>query len=151
MDESFAEPLVYVGTAPSSEEIPFRAKSFSGIAKPLPLNVMLITKKHMYDYPEPNAYLVRLGHQYGPGEDPDLSLPVDVDLSHLFPGQEIIGFQETTLSGNRAIEDWRLERLDWKGSQGGRTNEYTGHPTETKTVITLTAMDVRTFIVGLRE
>ena len=161
MDESFAEPLVFVGTVPSLIEIPFLAKSFSGLSKSLPLNVMLITKKPLYNHPEPNAYLVRLGHQYAQGEDPDLSLPAEVDLSHLFPGEQIVEFHETTLSGNRAIEDWRMERLYWNASsQESRrhsSNQYTTTTTtkrsteESGTIITLTAMDIRTFIVRLED
>ena len=150
MDESFAEPLVFVGTASSSDEVPFRKKQFSGVTEALPKNVMLITKKPLYD--SPNTYLVRLGHQYGRGEDPDHSRPVDVDLSHLFPGQQLLEFSETTLSGNRAIEDWRMERFDWIGSSvGSHSNNDKEDSKERSTIITLTAMDIRTFIVRLGE
>jgi hypothetical protein len=150
MDASFAEPLVFVGTAPFSQEIPFRTTSFSGLTVPLPKNVMLVTRKPLYDNPERTTFLVRLGHQYGLGEDPDLSLPVQVDLSVLFPGQIISGFSETTLSGNRAVEDWRKERLDWSGSaRGGRSGDAIGSFGNQTTVVTLTALDIRTFVVTL--
>jgi len=152
MDEAFAEPLVFVGTSPFFKEIPFRSESFSGLKEPLPSNVMLITKKHLYNHKEPQTYLIRLGHQYGLGEDPDLSLPVDVDLSILFPDQQIHDFQETTLSGNRAIEDWRRERLYWtKKSQDRNPYEETNRPTDKTTIVTLTAMKIRTFLVRLGE
>lgn len=152
MDASFAEPLVFVGTALSSVDIPFHTTSFSGVKKPLPKNVMLVTKKPLYEHPELNAYLVRLAHQYGVGEDADFSLPVDVDLSILFPRQRILGFRETTLSGNRAVEDWRNERLDWTGSSRGKhSSEHAGRSAKNTTIITLTAMDIRTFVVRLGE
>ena len=167
MDASFAEPLVFVGTAPSSEEIPFRVKSFSGLKKSLPHNIMLITKQLLYDDNDEkeeeqekestttstSTFLVRLGHQYAIGEDIVLSLPVNIDLSIIFPGQSIKDIQETTLSGNRDIEDWRNERFDWTGTGTG-TSTSTGRPkTEQKNddvssesyTITLTPMDIRTF------
>ena len=141
---------MFVGSASSSQDIPIRTKSFSGVTEPLPKNVMLITKKPLYERPEAKSYLVRLGHQYGLGEDPDLSLPVKVDLSILFPGQRIQDFHETTLSGNRAIEDWRRERLDWSGSSEDRqSSDYARRSIENETIITLTPMDIRTFIVNI--
>ena len=152
MDTSFAEPLVFVGTALASVDIPFHTTSFSGVKEPLPKNVMLVTKKLWYEYPEPNTYLVRLAHQYGVGEDFDLSRPVDVDLSILFPGQRILGIRETTLSGNRAVEDWRKERFDWtEASRGRYSGEHIGRSKERTTIITLIAMDIRTFVVRLGE
>lgn len=147
MDESFAEPLVFVGSNPSSEEIPFRTKSFSGVKEPLPNNVMLITKRLLYKT-KTMEYLVRLGHQYGER--------VDVDLSSLFPDEHIEEIRETTLSGNRDLEKWKKERLDWTGS---------GIPKSTKkplrqerdllnhvssTTISLKAMEIRTFIVKVK-
>ena len=157
MDVSFAEPLVFVGTAQSSEEIPFRVKSFSGLKQPLPHNIMLITKQLLYDENEATlTFLVRLGHQYDIGEDAVLSLPVDIDLSILFPNQSIKDVQETTLSGNRNIDDWNKERLDWTST--GRTEIKTKTKTKTSNtqmgdddvssgsyIITMTPMDIRTF------
>ena len=93
------------------------------------------------------SYLIRLGHQYGAGEDPSLSLPVDVDLSDLFPGQEIYEFYETTLSGNRGIEKWKQESLDWTGS----SQDAASATRRGNTVITLKALDIRTFMVTLRK
>ncbi len=146
MDESFAESLVFVGTARSSQEIPFRVTSFSGMKAPFPSNVMLITKKIIYGT---KTYLVRLGHQYGPGEDPDFSHPVDVDLSHLFPGQDILEFQETTLSGNRAIEEWKTTRFHW--TESAKDTKQFSSSTERGTSVTLEALDIRTFLVTIRD
>ncbi len=150
MDESFAEPLVFVGTARSSEEMHFHTKAFSGIATPLPLNVMLITKKPLYD--SPNTYLIRLGHQFARGEDPEYSRPVDLNLSHLFPNNTILEFHETTLSGNRGIEEWKINRLDWtKSAMGCNSCKSATKSKERSTIITMTAMDIKTFIVKLAK
>ena len=131
---------------------------------------MLITKQLLYDDNDEkeeeqekestttstSTFLVRLGHQYAIGEDIVLSLPVNIDLSIIFPGQSIKDIQETTLSGNRDIEDWRNERFDWTGTG---TSTSTGRPkTEQKNddvssesyTITLTPMDIRTFKIQIK-
>mmetsp|Transcript_1685 Transcript_1685/g.1830 ORF Transcript_1685/g.1830 Transcript_1685/m.1830 type:complete len:581 (+) Transcript_1685:456-2198(+) len=156
MDASFAEPLVFVGSSPSSHESPFRVNSFSSIQHPLPKNVMLITKKRLFYNNNQEAastatatsYLVRLGHQYGQGEDPDLSLPVDIDLSLLFPHQVIQEVRETTVSGNRDRAQWEQERLDWAGTKKMTRKENTFQHGK-NIIITLCAMDIRTFIVTM--
>ncbi len=155
MDEAFADPLVFVGSAPSTENVPFRVTSFSGLKQPLPKNVMLITKRLLYDKDADKTYLIRLGHQYGLGEDDELSQPTNVDISALFPGQSVTGILETTLSGNRDIGTWRKERLQWTGKgehDRGAADEITyvsDHGTLSAT-ITLEPMDIRTFKVTLR-
>jgi len=122
---------------------------------------MLITKRLLYnnnnkeEASTTTSYLVRLGHQYGRGEDPDLSLPVDIDLSLLFPRQLIQEVRETTLSGNRDIDQWEKERLDWAGTKMTRNSNMESEDGKENTlkhgknIITLFAMDVRTFIVKM--
>jgi hypothetical protein len=142
MDASFAEPLVFVASAPSSEEIPFLTKSYSGLKEPLPENVMLITKRLLYKE-EATSYLIRLGHQYGES--------VDVDLSILFPHQSIEEIRETTLSGNRDIDDWRKERFDWIPSETRRIARDESFKKAGVHTITLAAMDIRTVIVKVKS
>ena len=142
MDSSFAEPLVFVASTPSSEITPFRTLGFSALKEPLPENVMLITKRLLYKE-EATSYLIRLGHQYGES--------VDVDLSILFPLQAIEEIRETTLSGNRDIHDWRNERFDWIPSEtrtieGDESFKQAGAHT-----ITLAEMDIRTIIVKVKS
>lgn len=141
MDAAFAEPLVFVGTAPSSEEIPFRTKGYSGLKESLPKNVMLITKRLLYQEGA-KSYLVRLGHQYGES--------VEIDLSILFPNQSIEEIRETTLSGNRDIDDWRKERFDWNPSETRETSKNNHFKSERAHTITLTTMDIRTIIVKVK-
>ena len=141
MDRAFSEPLVFVGSADQGTDVPFRADSFALIKTPLPENVMLITFKYLPHEPRV-SYLVRLGHQYATDEDPELSKEVSVDLEGLV-GREIMYCEEKTLSGNRALQRWKVDRLDWRGktipaepqdecSRGNRT-------------ITLKPMQIRTF------
>ena len=142
MDESFADPLVFVASSPSSEEIPLRTKSYSSLKEALPANVMLITKRLLYEEGA-TSFLIRLGHQYGE--------PVLVDLSTLFPHQSIEEISEMTLSGNRNIDDWRKERFDWipyaerKSAKHEASFEAGGD-----TTITLTTLDIRTWIVKVK-
>lgn len=142
MDSSFAEPLVFVASAPFSEKIPFRALGFSGLKEPLPENVMLITKRLLYKE-EASSYLIRLGHQYGES--------VDIDLSILFPHQSIEEIRETTLSGNRDIDDWRKERFDWVPSETRTIERDEFLKQEGAHTITLAKMDIRTIIVKVKS
>ena len=169
MDASFAEPLVFVGTAPSKAHVPLRSTSYSDLIKPLPDNIMLITKRQLLSdnnkhEKEPGftttaSFLIRLGHQYDKGEDPALSLPVDIDLSVLFPGQSITSVEEKTLSGNKNIHAWNKERYNWTSSiktistKERRSNFYHDSGTDEGKnddhFVTLTPMDIRTFIVSV--
>jgi hypothetical protein len=146
MDETFAEPLVFAATASPSEDIPFHAKSFSGLEKSLPKNVMLITKQVLYDEPR-STYLVRLAHQYGVGEHTELSLPVDVSMDALFPGQIITRIQETTLSGNLDIAHWKNRRYKWIEQEKSRHDYFVDAMVNT---VKLQPMDIRTFKVTVK-
>jgi len=143
MDESFADPLVFVASSPSSEEIPFVTKRFSGLTEALPDNVMLITKKLLHDEGTTPSYLIRLGHQYGE--------PVQIDLSTLFPSESIKEVREMTLSGNRDVDDWKKERFDWIPSQrrNSAKHEESFTPGEDAT-IELATLDIRTFVVKVQ-
>ena len=158
MDEAFAEPLVFVASARPTDKIPFRTTSFSGLSTALPKNVMLITKRLLYDdEASSGTYLIRLGHQYGINEDPKLSQPVVVDLKSLFPGQTIQTIQETTLSGNVDISTWHNKRLDWTSANSGGGSSIRSEETKSQkeevggTSITLDPMDIRTFMVAVSK
>ncbi|KAG7340186.1 glycosyl hydrolase family 38 protein [Nitzschia inconspicua] len=159
MDESFAEPLVFVASATSSKEgIPFIATSFSGLNECLPKNVMLLTKQLLHDE-EPTTttttttYLIRLGHQYGVDEDGgknnNLSRPVTISLDSLFPEQTIAKVEETTLSGNRDISVWRSERMEWTPTSSSFPNDDDKQAVNgsANNSITIQPMDIRTFKV----
>ena len=66
---------VYDPAAPCPAYDPAPRFQFTGM-KPLPANVHLLTLE-MY---KPDRLLLRLEHQFETSEDPELSLPVDVNL-----------------------------------------------------------------------
>ena len=151
MDSSFADPLVFVGSSKGTKDIPVRASSITGIGKDMPANAMLITRQR---WTEPNStepekqFLIRLGHQYGLGEDGELSKPVTVDLVDCLPGYEISEVVEVTLSGNQNIEDWEKSRLIWTASGSKSSN---GSTDLKDTAVELQPMDIRTFRVTVKS
>lgn len=146
VDEAFADPLVFVGSAPTGKEIPFAKTEFSGLQGALPENVMLITKRRLHEV-SGTSFLIRLGHQYGVDEDSVLSAPVEVSLASLFPGQFISHVQEVTLSGNLDISTWHEERLDWFGKQSASPMEDAKVGSDF--TVTLEPMDIRTFKIAV--
>lgn len=141
MDQAFSEPLVFVGSAEQGTDVPFLADSFALIKTPLPENVMLITFKYLPREPKV-SYLVRLGHQYAADEDPELSKQVSVDLEALV-GRKVVNCEEKTLSGNRALQRWQIERLDWRGLP--TTAESQIEYSKLNCTVTLKPMQIRTF------
>jgi len=142
MDEAFAEPLVYVGSAPSAKPVAFLRGSFSSLLSGLPPNVMLVTFVELPDR-EDKTFLLRLGHQYAAGEDEELSAPVDLDLSKLFLSYNVLSVKEKTLTGNQNWEDYQSRRFKWTG-EGQRTKPDTEHA-RSDTTVTLTPMEIHTF------
>ncbi|CAB9508715.1 Lysosomal alpha-mannosidase [Seminavis robusta] len=146
MDESFANPLVFVASAKSDDRVSLSRVSFSALQAALPPNVMLVTFKKLHGN-HTNEYLIRLGHQYSLGEDDQLSKPATIDLSNLFAGFTVASVTEMTLSANQAYDNWIKTRLDWTGS-GGRSLSGLG---DDNTTVVLQPMDVRTYVVALNR
>jgi hypothetical protein len=149
MDEVFVDPLVFVASAPTGQHVPLRVANVSAIQGELPPNVMLITRARLYlqEY-DPDAgmvFLIRLGHQYGVGEDETLSKPVQVALESILVGYKIVSVQEKTLSGNQDYSSWLKRRFDWTGEGGN----YISTALE-GTIVTLRPMDILTFEVGVQ-
>jgi hypothetical protein len=149
MDRTFAEPLVFVGSAPSTTPVSFLQASFTGLQTALPPNVMLVTLTRIPDREEP-TFLLRLGHQYAVGEDAKLSAPVDIDLSKVLLNAnfKVISVKEKTLTGNQDWEVYQSRRFVWS-SDTEETSETavplkrTGSPSGT--TVTLKPMEIRTF------
>lgn len=145
MDGAFAEPLIFVGSWPASDPVAFRKATFSGLRVALPANVMLVTFMRMSDRGGTAAFLVRLGHQYAPGEDAILSQPVEVDLSNLFAGYNMTSVVEKTLTGTENWSDRLARRIDWTGTRA--TLEQPTSPSTPTTFVTIAPMELRTFEV----
>ena len=142
MDQAFADAMVFVGTAGHDETPEFFATHIVGSTESIPSNVMVITRAVLYDE-ETKTILLRLGHQYGIGEDDKLSGPVEVDLASLLPGYEIVSVSETTLSANQDLQAWKKRRFDWTGSFHA-IDDIERAPGMT---ITLQPMEIRTFTI----
>jgi alpha-mannosidase len=143
MDKAFAEPLVFVASAPSGETPIFRSSQGSALKQALPKNVMLIT----YLRRRSDLFLVRLSHQYAPGEDSTLSKAAEVDLSLLFRDYSIKSIRETTLSGNQDYQTWVDRRMDWTGTGTLSPPFNVDDASDAATTVTIQPMDVRAFHV----
>jgi alpha-mannosidase len=149
MDRSFAEPLVFVGSAPSATPVSFLQPSFTGLQTALPPNVMLVTLILLAGRDEA-TFLIRLGHQYAAGEDVKLSAPVDVDLSKILltANYKVMSVKEKTLTGNQDWHAYQSRRFVWNSekevtSETAVPLKSTGSPSET--IVTLKPMEIRTF------
>ena len=162
MDDAFVDPLVFVGTAPAGQPIPFQVGNVSAFQTALPANIMLVTFTRLVpdggeedDDHDPNlsAYLIRLGHQYGIGEDENMSVPVKVDLSTtIFYKHKIVSITEKTLSGNQDYSSWVERRFDWNHHSSSKTNSSSSPQSSLDgTVVTLKPMDILTFEVSVEK
>ncbi|CAB9518020.1 Lysosomal alpha-mannosidase [Seminavis robusta] len=141
MDSAFTSPLIFVASSEPNDIATASLDSLhvSALQQSLPRNIMLVTFQKL-DEAEPD-FLVRFGHQYGIHDDKLLSLPVSLDLAALFGGYSIESVTELTLSGNQELTEWTERRLDWiPGHQAEQL-----HTNDTSTVISLRAMEIRTF------
>ena len=147
MDCAFAPPLTFVASSPASSTAPGIQDSFSSLQAALPPNVMLVTFVEFDGNIDDNksTHMLRLGHQYGIDDDPDLSQPVQVDLTALLSKFKVVAAEEMTLSSNQRYNDWVDRRMDWLGSGPlAPSNVDIAHP-----VVTLGPMEIRTFRLQL--
>lgn len=153
MDHAFVDPVIFVGSAPAGTNVPFVKPDVNGLPVELPPNVMMVTRSFLYEEKEPTL-LLRLAHQYGHGEDEELSKTVEVDLRSCVPGYEITGVRELTLSANQDFSSWMQRRFDWVGEglihdSGIAFEQSNSMSIETK--VTLTPMDIRTFQITVKH
>jgi alpha-mannosidase len=146
MDEIFSQHHVFVSSANRDVDVQFQRANFSGLESSLPKNIMLIT----FALRDDGAYLVRLGHQFGANESNEFSVPVEVDLSVLFPTKSITNYTEKTLSGNQNRIEWESKRLRWdtnKLSKDFVQAEAYSQSRQNGTTVTMKPLEIRTFEV----
>lgn len=114
--------------------------NFSSLSAELPSNVHLLTAMDNSFYGSSNTMVLRLAHLYEDGEDTDLSVPVNVDISTLFAGITINLCSETTLTANQPDS----QRIPFKHS--GTPGKPLSTRTEASPVITVKPMEIRTFL-----
>jgi len=133
------------------------ADAISYLSKPLPPNVQIVTLRTL----QPGKVLLRLGHQFGLGEDGALSQPLSIDLATLFAldALPIAAAIEMTLTANQekaelqrrrqAKSAWRIE-----GEPDGPPEAHDWRRTapldwSKSTVITLGPLEIKTFVLTL--
>jgi lysosomal alpha-mannosidase len=134
-------------------EVPFGVDTFvkdftltrTALTSALPPNVHLLHMHDNYVFTRANEMILRLAHLYEAGEDPDMSKPVDVDLSSLLSTISIVSCTEMSLTANQKLSN--VHRMTWRTESNGEAR-YT--PTRTpfdvgSFIVTLNPMDIRTF------
>uniref|UniRef100_A0A1I8J3I0 Alpha-mannosidase n=1 Tax=Macrostomum lignano TaxID=282301 RepID=A0A1I8J3I0_9PLAT len=142
----YREPLIGYLTAEP------KVKSWSGLRRPLPENVQVVT---LDDWRGPNTKLLRLEHLYQIGEHPALSQPVTVALGQLFATFNILSATELTLAANQNLNS--AQRLQWRTPAGGGTTVGDAAreaeerlQLEQDITVTLRPMQIRTFVVQVQ-
>ena len=141
----------------SGEDVGARGNSASLLGFDLPVNVQLVSLERV----APATLLVRLSHQFDVDEDVLLSQPVTVDLFALLQQYKPIRATELTLSGNQARAERDAVKIQWKSeSDESSPSSATSHKTveievtarsltETNSVVTLKALQIKTFSVDV--
>ena len=146
MDASFSEAVVFIGT--SKKSVKMDRTTFSGLQAALPPNVFVVTLTKLSDRNQ-TTFLLRLGHQYGVGDDENLSASVSVDLEHLFSDFQVDSVTEMSLTGNEKWDDFVSRRLDW--SQGEKSRLSSSLPSNGSLVVELMPMEIRTYEILVQK
>ncbi|XP_037024932.1 lysosomal alpha-mannosidase-like [Bradysia coprophila] len=120
--------------------------TFSAIGADLPANIFLMAFEPWKD----NSFLIRFEHIMETDEDPQLSMPVSFNVSHIFPGSFTLS--EVSLGANQWIENMSRLRFKHEGSVRPTEGKSNRKPTERQTdgsqfVVTMNPMEIRTFIM----
>ena len=113
------------------------------LAAPLPPNVHLTTV-HVYNA---TTALLRLWHMYEVSEDAALSREVMVDLAYLFAGKTVTAATEMTLGGQQPLASVAPRTFTTDSGAQYATPVVPPAPQGPGLTITMTAMQVRTFVI----
>mmetsp|Transcript_69979 Transcript_69979/g.152665 ORF Transcript_69979/g.152665 Transcript_69979/m.152665 type:complete len:1011 (-) Transcript_69979:481-3513(-) len=118
--------------------------SFSALSKALPANVQLLTLEPW----NASATLLRLAHQFGKGEDSELSGTATVDLKDLFSGRSVEAVEEQGLAATIPRTEVLKRRVAWP-VEGSDADVMTGSETLDKSSlkVTLTSLQIGTYLV----
>lgn len=120
-----------------------------GLRKKLPPNVHVLTYEPWKD----GQILMRLEHLFEIGEAAHLSQPVEINITDLFAGFDVVSLRETSLGGNQWIED--MNRLKWKSESNDIERQGDDDDREKREIsshhgvinVLLKAREIRTFII----
>jgi hypothetical protein len=135
------------------------AAASSALSKALPSNVQLITLATLAT--SPPTLLLRLAHQFGVGEDAEMSEPVSVDIALLFNATtafKVAGVTELSLTGNQeksAIMAQRKQAGSWYRKESDHADA--SHPWRSAppmqygndTTTTLGPLEIKTFALDI--
>ncbi|XP_027845178.2 lysosomal alpha-mannosidase-like isoform X1 [Aphis gossypii] len=123
------------------------ALQYSGLKRPLPNNVQLLTLEPWKD----ESVLIRFEHIFEYNEDKNLSTPVVIDVQDLFTKFRIVSLKETILGGNQWLSEntkltWMSENRNSPNTeQPPRTDQKFSDPKH----VMLTPMQIRTFVAEI--
>uniref|UniRef100_A0A0K8SVP2 Alpha-mannosidase n=1 Tax=Lygus hesperus TaxID=30085 RepID=A0A0K8SVP2_LYGHE len=131
-------PLLSI--SPTSRTInQWQPASTSFLKGPVPENINVMTLQKL----SPTTVLLRLEHIYDVDEDPQYSVPTEVNISALF-SRRVKSVKEVTLDGN-SDRDCELGRLVW--SFAGNTTRTDKRTDLVPPLVVLEPMEIRTFVV----
>mmetsp|Transcript_30620 Transcript_30620/g.37151 ORF Transcript_30620/g.37151 Transcript_30620/m.37151 type:complete len:197 (+) Transcript_30620:1-591(+) len=130
----------------------------SVFARPLPPALHLVTLQSISnDYYVAGVLLLRLAHMYEASAPGDLAAPVDLDLSTLFAGMDVVGVTEMSLTANQPLD--AVRRLQWRTVESDAPSGHNYNSTlgdekgemerdVHSTKVTIRAMEIRTWMIN---
>ena len=148
-DRTYSQPQMLFRFFP-----PTAAINTASFATALPPNVQVMTLQAL----STTTLLVRLSHQFGIGEDAQLSLPVTVDLAKTFAPStfKVVSVQEVSLTNTQSKKELlqrRASNMEWDTevvaakSHSWREDSISGN--HTATTVTLGPLEIKTFVITI--
>ncbi|CAE7198223.1 unnamed protein product [Symbiodinium natans] len=115
---------------------------FSALPGSLPPSLQVITLAPWDD----THILLRIGHQFGIGEDSELSKPVSVDIKSLLIGAKVVSIEERGLAATITKDEVEKRRIAWQVE--GPT---AASPAPPQSEFSFGPLQIRTFFVQIVE
>ena len=150
MMDKIYQPLKTFYSPVSSDLKAYGELSFSPtLSTELPVNCALLTLETW----APNTLLLRLAHQFAVEEDPNLSIPIVVDIAELLKAYSPISMKEMSLSVNQDKLTMLQNKIKWPSSSTLKQSipfENVGFSCGEPCLKTqLSPMDVKTFLISI--
>ena len=153
-DRIYAAPHVFFGSevAPTAATPMAGAQSASArssaLGMSLPPNVNLMTLHALSEH----TVLLRLSHQFGVGEDANLSLPTRVSIRDLFATWNVTDIREVSLTNNQDKADLRRRRAasTWQTPSPDAAHAWRAerpYDYRASSAVTLGPMEIKTFVL----